>query len=104
MKLLYGLTDVWQVYGEREYNISTMFMDNKFGELALDMKGVKINLNTAADNEQVLEIERQIRISKKRASSVWNTLLFNCLLNVVIIELIRQVVMWLNAFPVASRF
>ena len=64
------------------------------------MKVVKINHNTKAADKHVPAIEGQIRVVKECACSVWNTLSFNRFLNVMIVELTHQVVMWLNAFPV----
>ena len=66
------------------------------------MKGVEINLNTTAADEHVPEIERHTRVVKECARSVWNTLPFDHMPHVIILELMRQVVMWLNDFPVAS--
>ena len=100
--LLRGLHAVRQIYLERGHTVSTMFMDNEFTPLANDMKGVQINLNTTAAREHVPEIERQIRVVKERARSVYNTLPFAHVPSAVIVELMRQCVMWLNAFPVAS--
>ena len=65
MTILFGLTAVRHIYGERGYNISTMCMDNEFEPLSLDVKGVKINLNTTAADEHVPEIERQMRFLKE---------------------------------------
>ena len=59
---------------------------DKFEALSLYMKGVKINLNTTAADEHVPEIERQTHVVKERARSVWNTLAFNRLPNVMIVE------------------
>ena len=75
---------------------------DEFEALALYMKGVKINLNTTAADEHVPEIERQIRVVKERARSVWNTLTFVHFLNVMIVELIQKVIMWFNSLPIAS--
>ena len=58
--LFRGLTAVRKFYGERAYDISTMFMDNKFDTLAIDMKGFEINLNTTAADKHVPKIEHQI--------------------------------------------
>ena len=100
--LLCGMTAGPKFYGEHVYDISTMFMENDFEALALYMKGVKINLNTTAADEHVPEIERQIRVVKERTRSVWNNLKFDHLLNVMIVELTRKVVMWFNALHVAG--
>ena len=102
--LLPGLNDVWKIHAERGYDISTMFMKNEIKALSLDIKGVKINLNTTVADKHVPGIECQIRVVEECARSVWNTLPFHRLPYVTIVELIRQVVMWLNALPVASGF
>ena len=100
--LLRGLHAVRNIYLEQGHAVSTMFMDNEFAPLANDMKGVQINLNTTAAREHVPEIERQIRVVKERGRSTYNTLPFSRVPSVMIVELMRQAVMWLNAFPVSS--
>ena len=78
-----------------------MFMDNEFAPLANDMKGVQINLNTTAARGHVPEIERQIRVVKERGRSTYNTLPFAHVTSIMVVELMRQAVMWLSAFPVS---
>ena len=80
----------------------TLLIDNEFAPLANDMKGVQINLNTTAAREHVPAIERQIRVVKDRGRSAYNTLPFERVPSVMIVELIRQAIMWLNALPVSS--
>ena len=47
-------------------------------------------------------IKRQIHVVKERARSTWNNFPFARMSHVMIVEVLRQVVMWLNAFPVNS--
>ena len=82
--LLTGLDAVENIYKQRGYNISTMYMDSDFEPLNNKLKDRSINLNTTAQEKHVPEIERQIRVIKKRACSTWNTLPFAHMPNVMI--------------------
>jgi hypothetical protein len=98
--LLANLKAVRNVYTHRGSSVSTMFMDNEFEVLDNALKEININLNTAAAKEHVPEIEHMIHVVKERARSYWNTLPFQTMPDIMIVELINYVVMWLNAFPV----
>ena len=100
--LLANLKAVRNVYKHRGSSVTKMFMDNEFEVLENSLKEININLNTAAAKEYVPEIERMIRVVKERARSYWNTLPFQTMPDIMIVELINYVVMWLNAFPVKS--
>jgi hypothetical protein len=75
-------------------------MDNEFEKLRPLVPG--ININTTAAKEHVPEIERRIRVIKERGRALLNTLPFNQMPQVILIELIYHVVLWLNAFPSKS--
>jgi hypothetical protein len=61
-----------------------------------------VNLNTTAASEHVLDIERQIRLIKKRARALRSTLPFKIIPGRVIIKMLANVVLWINAFPPSS--
>jgi len=58
-----------------------------------------ININTTAAKEHVPEIERRIRVTKECRRALFNTLPFKKMPQLILIELIYHVVLWLNAFP-----
>ncbi len=59
-------------------------------------------VNTTATKEHVPEVERRIRLIKERGRGILNTLLFKKMPQIMLIELIYHVVLWLNAFPTKS--
>jgi hypothetical protein len=61
-----------------------------------------IHLNTTAASEYVPDVERQIRVLKERARALRRTLPFKIIPSRMIIEMIANVVLWINAFPPSS--
>jgi hypothetical protein len=59
-------------------------------------------VNTTAAKEHVPEVERRIRLIKERGRGILNTLLSKKMPQIMLIELIYHVVLWLNAFPTKS--
>jgi hypothetical protein len=59
----------------------------------------EIFLKTTPAKEHVPEVERCIWLIKERVWGILNTLLFKKMPQVMLIELIYHVVLWLNAFP-----
>jgi len=57
------------------------------------------NLNTTSRDEHVPEIERCICTLKERARAIVNTLPFEILSHRLIIEIVYNVMFWLNCFP-----
>ncbi len=61
-----------------------------------------LNINTTAAKEHVPEIERRIRLIKERGRGILNTLPFKKMPQIILMELVYHVVLWLNAFPSRS--
>ncbi len=61
-----------------------------------------LHINTTAAKEHVPEIERRIRLIKERGRGILNTLPYKKMPQIILIELIYHVVLWLNAFPAKS--
>jgi hypothetical protein len=61
-----------------------------------------INLNATAASEHIPDIERKIRVIKERAQALRSKLLFKIIPGRMIIEMITNVVLWINAFPPSS--
>ncbi len=59
-------------------------------------------LNTTAAREHIREIERKIRVIKERVRGTFNTLPYEKLPKMMVIELLHFCVMWMNSFPVKS--
>jgi hypothetical protein len=80
--------------------VGTILMDNEFEKLQPLVPG--ININTTAAKEHVPKIKRQICVIKERGRALLNTLPFTKMPQIILIELIYHVVLWLNAFPSKS--
>jgi hypothetical protein len=61
-----------------------------------------INLNTTAASEHVPDVERKIRVLKERARALRSTLPFKIIPGRIIIEMLANVVPWINAFLQSS--
>jgi hypothetical protein len=61
-----------------------------------------INLNTMPASEHVPDVERQIIVLKERARSRRSTLPFKIIPGRMIIEMLANAVLWINAFPPSS--
>ncbi len=59
-------------------------------------------INTTAAREHIPEVERKIRLIKEQGRGILNTLPFKKMPRLMLIELIYNVVLWLNAFPAKS--
>ena len=75
-------------------------MDNKFEALEPHLTGLIVN--TTAAREHVTDVKRRIRTIKERCRGTVNTLPYEKLPRLMLIELVYQMVMCLNAFPVKS--
>lgn len=83
----------------RGFKIHTALMDGGFAHLQDACHLLQIQLNTTSRDEHVGEIERYIRTIKERMRAVFNTLPFQRLPKIMIIELAKNVVYWLNTMP-----
>jgi hypothetical protein len=79
------------------FHVGTVLIDNEFKKLR-NLVPILV-LNTTAAKKQVLEVERCIWLRKEGRRGILNTLQFKKMPQVILIELIYHVVLWLNAFP-----
>jgi hypothetical protein len=77
-------------------------MDREFECMRDELITHRINLNTTAASEDVPNVERQIRVLKERARALRSTLPFKIIPGRMIIEMLVNVVLWINAFPPSS--
>ena len=59
-------------------------------------------LNTTSRDEHVPEIERCIRTVKERTRSAYNMLPFQYVPRIILVHLVKNAVLWLNALPAAK--
>jgi hypothetical protein len=81
------------------FNPSTALMDREFECLRLDLMSHGVNLNTTAVSEHLPDIEMQIRLVKERSQALRSTLPFKLIPGRMIIDMLANVVLWINAFP-----
>ena len=78
----------------------TALMNREFNCLIHDLP--EFNTKPTATSEHILEVERRIMVIKERSRSIKIKVPFQILQKRIIIELMKFVVMWLNAFSVNS--
>ncbi|KAL7463446.1 hypothetical protein ACHAXS_003813, partial [Conticribra weissflogii] len=77
--------------------IRTILMDGQFEQLKKHLFNVVIN--TTSRSEHVGKIERRLRVIKERARAITAGLPYQRMPKTILIELIKFVILWLNAFP-----
>ncbi len=75
-------------------------MDNEFESLQ-NLVPILV-INTTAAKEHVPKIKQRIRLIKECERGILNTLPYKKISQLILIELIYHVVLWLNAFPTKS--
>ena len=80
--------------------MGTILADNEFEPLRNLLPILAVN--TTAAKEHVPEVERRIRLIQERGRGILNTLPFKKMPQVILIELIYHVVLWINTYPSKS--
>jgi hypothetical protein len=96
-QLAAGIVRVMDLYSRGGFQVGSVLMDNEFEKLR-NLVPV-LTVNTTAAKEHVPEVERRIRLIKECGRGILNTLPFKKMPQIMLIELIYHVVLWLNAFP-----
>jgi hypothetical protein len=99
-QLAVGIRRVMDVYSRGGFVVGTILADNEFEPLRILLPILAVN--TTAAKEHVLEVERRIRLIKERGRGILNTLPFKKMPQVILIELIYHVMLWLNTYPTKS--
>jgi hypothetical protein len=86
------------MYARGGFLVKTALMDREFAPVQAECPQLPINCTAA--NEHVPEPERAARLVKERCRGTENTLPFDGLPKLMVIELLHFVVLWLNNFPV----
>lgn len=95
-----GIHRIMDLYARGGFQVGTVLMDNEFESLQNLVPIIVVNTTVAKEN--VPEIERRIRLIKERGRGILNTLPYKKMPQLMLIELIYHVVLWLNAFPMKS--
>jgi hypothetical protein len=92
---------ILELYAKGSFQVGTVLMDKKFESLR-NLVSI-ITINTTAARKHVPEIKHRIRLMKELGRGILNTLSHKKIPQLMLIELIYHVVLWLNAFPMKSR-
>jgi len=92
------LRAVLRLYRHRGFHVTTLLGDQEFEPLREFFPFI----NTCGADEHVPDVERMIRTIKDRARSAHSLLPFRSLPRLIVVRLIGNAVLWLNAFPNAN--
>jgi hypothetical protein len=87
------------VYSLRGFKISTILGDNEFEPLRGELSELHIQLNVVAVDKHVPEIERYNCTIKEHCCSIYNTLPFTKIPQIMVAHMVYFSVFWLNSFP-----
>ena len=99
IQLVQCVTNVKALYTKRGLNVTTALMVGDFVPMRTFLLNTGVLLNTASALEHVPEIERQKMVIKERSRACRHYLPFKMILKIMIIEMIYNCVLWINAFP-----
>ena len=97
--ILKHLTDVRNIYKKRGFLLEVIEADGQFGPLETDLASMGITLNKCSREEHVPVAERRIRTLKERCRCIFNTMPFNKLPGMLIVQMVSTCNFWLNIFP-----
>ena len=100
-QLVNSLKHVMRLYVCNNQHVTTILTDMEFTSIIDPLLG-KTVVNTTSAREHVAEIDRGIRTVKERARAVVSTLPFDVLPKLIIVNVIKFGVFWINAFPVKN--
>ena len=96
-KIAYLLQRIIRVHNRAGFTVQMILMDNEFEKVRHHLH--ETTLNIPAAGEHVAEIERRIRVIKERSRGIINTLPYLHFPQIMMINLLHFIVMWLNNFP-----
>ena len=102
--LIEAIKHVVGIYRRGNLRPRTMMGDGAFDNDVINtgLHAIGMRLNPSSREEHVGEIERYIRTIKDRMRCIYNTLPFDRIPKVLVIEMAKAAVFWLNAFPAAN--
>jgi hypothetical protein len=98
--VLKALREVVNLYTNRGFRVNTILADPEFRPMQNDIPGAQMHCCGA--DEHVPDIERYIRTVKDRVRSRYNSLPFARIPRIMLIQLVKTAVFWLNSFPSAD--
>ena len=85
------------MYAHGGFVVKTCYMDKEFEKMK-ELVGL-LEVNTAAAQEHVAEIEQRIQVVKECTRCDTSLLPFPLIPQLVIVHIVYNVIMWLNTFP-----
>jgi hypothetical protein len=89
-----------ELYAKGSFQSRTVLMDTKFESPQNLVPIIAINMTVA--HKHVPKIEHRIRVMKEHGQGILKTLPYKKIPQLMLIELIYHVILWLNAFPMKS--
>ena len=89
------------IYACGGFVVNLALMDKEFGAVKKHVPFLAVN--TTAAREHAGEIERKIRIVKERVRCTMGEFPFEFILTMVLIYVVYNAALWLNAFPTRSH-
>ena len=95
---------VLALYSSKDFRVNSLYVDPEFGTKAFSepLMELGITVNAASANEHVAGIERETRVLKEWVRARWSTMPYQKIPIIMITELAKDVVTWLNSFPSKS--
>jgi hypothetical protein len=90
---------IYYIYASRGFTITLVLGDNEFETLRGELAQHQIQLNTAAPDEHVPEIERFNRIIKDRCRAIYSILPFKKIPHMMVAHMVYFSILWINSFP-----
>ena len=99
--LFTAIKQVASIYRRGNLRPRILLADGAFDNEPMNefLHGIGMSLNPTSRDEHVSDIERYIRTIKERMRCMYNTLPFKHMPKVLVIEMAKAAVYWLNAFP-----
>jgi hypothetical protein len=98
-QILEGIRQTKNLYNSRGFTIVECHGDYEFEATRNRLAEMQIMLNATSRDEHVPEIEQYNRTIKDQVRSAFNMLPFKKMPTQMLIELVKAMVFWLNAFP-----
>ena len=97
--ILFHIKEVRNLYIKRGFLLEIIEADGQFEPLRGELAALGITLNKCSCEEHVCVAERRIHTLKERCRCICNTLPFQKLPGMLIVQMVSTCNFWLNIFP-----
>jgi len=99
MTIAMAIKQVLKIYHRHGFKVQFLLGDGQFEHIKKYFVDTDLTINITGLNEHVPAIERAIRTIKERIRAIVNQLPFKAYPHRLIVEMVYNVVFWLNVFP-----